>query len=108
MGAKDIEHLEQQDRLSELEHKARLKWLAELEEKQRQFEYQNRAASFSSESSTYDTPQGSPAPTTAKAKGNLKNNIEQVINALSFSFSDSRLTRSSFKRKEGTGWPPKS
>ena len=111
--AKDIEqanalklHLEWQDRLAQLEHKAKSSWLAELEEKNRLLEYCYRTTSSSSNSSNYDNPSGSLAPTVAKAKGKPKRNIKQVTNALSFSFSDSRLTRSSFKKKEATGWPP--
>jgi len=72
-------------------------------------EYRSRAASSSPDSSNYDTPPGSPATAaTTKEKGKLKKNLEQVTNAFSFSFSDSRITRLSFKKKERTGWPPKS
>jgi len=54
-------------------------------------------------------PSGSPATAaTTKEKGKLKKNLEQVTNAFSFSFGDSRNTRSSLKKKEGKGWPPKS
>jgi len=77
-GARDIEranalklHLERQDR--SVEHKARVKRLAELKEKNRLLEYRNRAASSSSDSSNYDTPPGSLATTaTTKEKGKLK------------------------------------
>jgi hypothetical protein len=42
-------------------------------------------------------------------KGKLKKNLDQVTNALAFSFSrDARTTRASTKKKEGSGWPPKS
>ena len=92
-GAKDIEqaktykdHLERTERLAELEHQARLKRLAELEEKQEQLVHRNRKESSSSDSSNYDTPPGSLAPLTAKPKGKLKRNIDQVANAFSFSF----------------------
>jgi hypothetical protein len=114
-GAKDIQQaqalkiqFEKEDRLAELELKAKEARLAELEEKQRQLKYHNQTASASFHSSNYDTPPGSPAPSTSKVKGKLKKNIDQVTNALSFSFSDSRLTRASFRKKEGKGWPPKS
>ncbi len=114
-GAKEIQQaqlhklrLEKEDRLAELELKAMERRLAELEEKQRQLEYRDRTTSDSSDSSNYDTPPGSPAPLTSKVKGKLKKNIDQVTNALSFSFSDSRLKRASFRKKEGKGWPPKS
>jgi hypothetical protein len=73
-------------------------------------EYRSRTTSSSSDSdsSNYDTPPDSPATTATKEKGKLKKNLEQVTNALSFSFGDSRNTRSSTKKKEGKGWPPKS
>jgi hypothetical protein len=73
--------------------------------------YRDRSASSSSsDSSAYNTPAGSPESTPiAKTKGKIKRNLDQVTNALNFSFArDSRLTRSTFKKKEGTGWPPKS
>ncbi len=73
--------------------------------------YRDRlASSSSSDSSAYNTPAGSPDSTPVlKTKGKIKKNLDQVTNALSFSFArDSRLTRSTFKKKEGTGWPPKS
>ncbi len=112
-GAKEIQQaqlhklqLEKEDRLAELELIAKKKRLAEREEKQ--LEYRERTTSDSSDSSNCDTPPGSPAPSTSKVKGKLKKNIDQVTNALSFSFSDSRLTRASFRKKEGKGWPPKS
>jgi len=112
-GAKEIQQaqlhtlqLEKEDRLAELELIAKKKRLAEREEKQ--LEHRERTTSDSSDSSNYDTPLGSPAPSTSKVKGKLKKNIDQVTNALSFSFSDSRLTRASFRKKEGKGWPPKS
>jgi len=101
-------HLEKQDRLAELELHEHVRRLAKLEEKQKQLEYQDRTSSSSSDLSNYDTPTGSSAPTPAKVKGKLKKSIDQVTNALSFSFLDSILTRSSFKKKEWTGWPPKS
>jgi hypothetical protein len=45
----------------------------------------------------------------AKTKGKIKKNLDQVTNTLNFSFAgDSKLTRSTFKEKEGTEWPPKS
>jgi hypothetical protein len=112
-GAKDIQQaqlhklrLEKEDRLAELELIAKKRRLAELEQKQLQ--YRERTTSASSDSSNYDTPPGSPAPSTSKVKGKLKKSIEQVTNALSFSFSDSRLTRASFRKKEGKGWLTKS
>jgi hypothetical protein len=129
-GSKDIEaanalkrQLEERDRqvqrLAELkaiaaererqDYEAKVKRLAELKAKAKLLEYRNRLASSSSDSSNYDTPPGSPATAGAtKEKGKLKKNLEQVTNAFSFSFSESRLTRSSFKKKEGKGWPPKS
>ena len=67
----------------------------------------DRLESTSSESSNYDTPPGSP-DTQAKTKGKLKKNLDQVTNRLGFSFASSRVTRASVKKKEGTGWPPKS
>jgi len=74
--------------------------LAKLEAKNKLLEYCNRAASSSSDSSNYYTPPGSPATiATTKEKGKLKKNLEQVTNAFSFSFRDSRITRSSFKKK---------
>jgi len=73
------EHLERTEKLAELEHQARLKRLAE--EKQKQLAYRNREESSSSDSSNYDTPTGSPAPSTAKPKGKLKKNIAQVTKA---------------------------
>ncbi len=97
-GAKDIEqaktyndHLERTERLAELEHQARLKRLEELGEKQEQLVYHNRKESSSSDSSNYDTPPGSPTPSTAKPKGKLKRKIDQIANAFSFSFRDSKL-----------------
>jgi len=114
-GAKDIEQaqglklqLDKQERLAKLEHKAIVRRLAKLKKKQKQLEYRDRTASTSSDSSNYDTPPGSPAPSTSKVKGKLKKNFDQVTNALSFSFSESRLTRASFRKKERKGWPPKS
>jgi hypothetical protein len=77
----------------------------------KQAAYRDRlASSSSSDSSAYNTPAGSPDSTpVSKTKGKIKKNLDQVTNALSFSFArDSRLTRSTFKKKEGTGWPPKS
>jgi hypothetical protein len=68
----------------------------------------DRLSSTSSESSNYDTPPGSPDAPTTKTKGKLKKNLDQVTNALGFSFAGSRITRASIKKKEGTGWPPKS
>jgi hypothetical protein len=71
----------------------------------------NRIASSSSESgsdSNYNTPPGSPDIPTTKTKGKLKKNIDQVTNALGFSFTSNRVTRASIRKKEGTGWPPKS
>jgi len=50
----------------------------------KQLEYCNRTASSSANSSNYDTPPGSLAPTPAKPKGKLKKNIEQVSKVLSF------------------------
>ena len=65
-----------------------------------------RLSSTSSDSSNYDTPNSSPQ---AKTKGKLKKNIDQVTNALAFSFSKGgRSTRSSVRKKDGEGWPPKS
>jgi hypothetical protein len=95
----------------------------ELEERERQAEIaakeiqnsvqfrqnlRDRLNSTSSESSNYDTPPGSPDAPTTKTKGKLKKNLDQVTNALGFSFASSRITRASIRRKEGTGWPPKS
>jgi hypothetical protein len=108
-GSKDIERanalkrqLEEQVRLAQLDYEAKVKRLAELKAKAKLLEYQNRTASSSSGSSNYDSPLGSPATTgAAKEKGKLKKNLEQVTNAFSFSFSDSRITRSSFKKKDG-------
>jgi hypothetical protein len=86
--------------------------LAEL--KAREFELlhqyrdreRERLSSTSSESSNYDTPNSSPQ---AKTKGKLKKNIDHVTNALAFSFSKGgRSTRSSIRKKDGEGWPPKS
>jgi hypothetical protein len=112
-GSKDIEaavalkrQLEEQDK-AKLQHEANKKRLAELEAKGL-LEYRKRTTSSSSDSSNYDTPPGSPAAAAVKEKGKLKKNLEQVTNALSFSFGDSRNTRSSTKKKEGKGWPPKS
>ena len=112
-GSKDIEaavalkrQLEEQDK-AKLQHEANKKRLAELEAKGL-LEYRKRTTSSSSDSSNYDTPPGSPAAVATKEKGKLKKNLEQVTNALSFSFGDSRNTRSSIKKKEGKGWPPKS
>jgi hypothetical protein len=68
----------------------------------------DRLNSTSSESSNYDTPPGSPDAPTTKTKGKLKKNLDQVTNALGFSFASSRVTRASIRKKEGTGWPPKS
>jgi hypothetical protein len=72
----------------------------------------NRIASSSSESSSdsssYNTPPGSPDIPATKTKGKLKKNLDQVTNALGFSFASSRVTRASIRKKEGTGWPPKS
>ncbi len=91
--------------------------LAALLAKNRQIEeakqaaYRERlASSSSSDSSAYNTPAGSPeAMPISKTKGKIKRNLDQVTNTLNFSFArDSRLTRSTFKKKEGTGWPPKS
>jgi hypothetical protein len=114
-GAKNIkktraykEHLERTEWFAELEHLARLKRLEELKEKQQQLAYRDRKTSSISDSSNYNTPPGSPAPSASRLKGKLKRNIDQVTNTLSFSFWDLRLTRSSFKKKEGAGWPPKS
>ena len=117
-GSKDIEaaitlkhKLEEQDRKTQLDYEAKVKRLAELEAKAKLLEYRNRTASSSSDSSNYNTPPGSPATaaiTTTKEKGKLKKNLEQVTNRFSFSFGDSRVTRSSLKKKEGKGWPPKS
>ncbi len=100
--------MEKTERLAQLEHQTRVKRLAELEEKQAQVAYRDRQASSSLDSSNYDTPPGSPAPTSAKPKGKLKKNIDQVTIALSFSFRDPRQTRSYFRKKDGTGWPSKS
>jgi hypothetical protein len=83
----------------------------QLEEAKRQAAYRERlTSSSSSDSSAYNTPAGSPESTSiSKTKGKIKKNLDQVTNALNFSFArDSRLTRSTFKKKEGTGWPPKS
>jgi hypothetical protein len=83
----------------------------QLEETKKQAAYRERlASSSSSDSSAYNTPAGLPESTTiSKTKGKIKKNLDQVINTLNFSFArDSRLTRSTFKKKEGTGWPPKS
>jgi hypothetical protein len=68
----------------------------------------DRLSSTSSDSSNYDTPPGSPNAPTTKTKGKLKKNLDQVTNALGFSFASSRVTRASIRKKEGTGWPPKS
>jgi hypothetical protein len=68
----------------------------------------DRLSSTSSESSNYDTPPGSPDAPAQKTKGKLKKNLDQVTNALGFSFTSSRITRASIKKKEGIGWPPKS
>jgi len=113
-GSKDIEaaialkrQLEEQDKKAKLDYEANKKRLAELEAKGL-LEYRKRTASSSSDSSNYDTPPGSPAAAATKEKGKLKKNLEQVTNALSFNFGDSRNTRSSTKKKEGKGWPPKS
>jgi hypothetical protein len=83
----------------------------QLEQAKKQAAYRDRlASSSSSDSSAYNTSTGLPDSTTiAKTKGKIKKNLDQVTNALNFSFArDSRLTRSTFKKKEGTGWPPKS
>jgi hypothetical protein len=84
----------------------------QLEQAKKQAEaYRDRlASSSSSDSSAYNTPAGSPDSTpVSKTKGKIKRNLDQVTNALNFSFArDSRLTRSTFKKKEGTGWPSKS
>ncbi len=83
----------------------------QIELANKQAAYRDRlASSSSSDSSAYNTPAGSPDSTpVSKTKGKIKKNLDQVTNALSFSFArDSRLTRSTFKKKEGTGWPPKS
>jgi hypothetical protein len=80
----------------------------QLEESRKQAEaYRERlASSSSSDSSGSNTPAGSPDSTPISK---IKRNLDQVTNALNFSFArDSRLTRSTFKKKEGTGWPPKS
>ncbi len=101
--------MEEQDRQSQLDYEAKVKRLARLKAKAKLLEYHSRVASSSSDSSNYDTPPGSAATAaTTKEKGKLKKNLEQVTNAFSFSFSNSRITRSSFKKKEGTGWPLKS
>ncbi len=78
-GAKEIQQaqlhklwLEKENKLAELELIAKKRRLAELEEKQKQLEYRDRTASDSSDSSNYDTPPGSPAPSTSKVKGKLK------------------------------------
>jgi hypothetical protein len=83
----------------------------QIELANKQAAYRDRlASSSSSDSSAYNTPAGSPDSTpVSKTKGKIKKNLDQVTNALNFSFArDSRLTRSTFKKKEGTGWPPKS
>jgi hypothetical protein len=84
----------------------------QLEQAKKQADaYRDRLTSSSnSDSSAYNTPAGSPESTPiSKTKGKIKKNLEQVTNALNFSFArDSRLMRSTFKKKEGAGWPPKS
>jgi hypothetical protein len=83
----------------------------QIELANKQAAYRDRlASSSSSDSSAYNTPAGLPDSTpVSKTKGKIKKNLDQVTNALNFSFArDSRLTRSTFKKKEGTGWPPKS
>jgi len=102
-GSKEIEAAN----AAKLAYEANRKRLAELEAKGL-LEYRKRTTTSSSDSSNYDTPPGSPAAVATKEKGKLKKNLEQVTNALSFSFGDSRNTRSSIKKKEGKGWPPKS
>jgi len=93
-GAKDIEkantlklHLERQDRLAKLEHKAKVKRLAELEEKYRLLEYRNRVAHSSSDSSNYDTPPGSPGTTTATKKRKKESSRKIWNKSLSHSHS---------------------
>jgi hypothetical protein len=93
--------LEEQDKKARLDYEAKKKHLAELETKAKLLEYRNRTASSSSDSSNYDTPPGSPATAATKEKGKLKKNLEQVTNALSFSFGDSRNTRYSSKKRRG-------
>jgi hypothetical protein len=77
----------------------------QLEQAKRQAEaYRDLlASSSSSDSSAYNTPAGSPDSTPIlKTKGKIKRNLDQVTNALNFSFArDSRLTRSTLKKKEG-------
>ena len=95
------QNFEQKERLAELHAK----------ELQQLLQYRNdlrdRLESTSSESSNYDTPPGSPGNQT-KTKGKLRKNLDQVTNRLGFSFASSRITRASVRKKEGTGWPPKS
>jgi hypothetical protein len=96
------QNLERKERLADIAAK-------QIQESERFREnLRDRLNSTSSESSNYDTPPGSPDAPTTKTKGKLKKNLDQVTNALGFSFASSRITRASIKKKEGTGWPPKS
>jgi hypothetical protein len=68
----------------------------QLEQAKKAEAYRDRlSSSSSSDSSAYNTPAGSLESTPiSKTKGKIKKNLDQVTNALSFSFArDSRLTR---------------